>query len=346
MQKVNCPTCNAQIGDSKYTSIYFSKLSNKEYKLYYCLNCGTKFWYPMKIIREVYEDDAITSYLMWHLDIKDELTKIRVLPFLKKFPLRKGKLLDIGCGNGEFLEHAKKLGFKIWGIDLDRKSIEVAKKRGLENLYPLFLEEFINIAKEKKLKFDVITFFAVFEHQDNPKKFIKQVKELLKEGGWIAGCVPNGERKVAKIQHKLYDWDYPPHHFTWWSRDALKIFFKMNGFKINIYDDEYFTTEDLVVLIESWLLGGISKLARRMLRRGIVKKGVSQEVRFANLSTQDLEKLNIKDLERLDILSRKKHIIKFLAIIRSVIFGPLAIFLKPYFNSTGKSLYFQGYLKV
>jgi 2-polyprenyl-3-methyl-5-hydroxy-6-metoxy-1,4-benzoquinol methylase len=40
----------------------------------------------------------------------------------------------------------------------------------------------------------VITFFEVLEHQDKPREFLEMVKGLLKEGGYIAGSVPNRER--------------------------------------------------------------------------------------------------------------------------------------------------------
>jgi 2-polyprenyl-3-methyl-5-hydroxy-6-metoxy-1,4-benzoquinol methylase len=53
------------------------------------------------------------------------------------------------------------------------------------------LEEFYEYAKEKNLKFDVITFFEVLEHQDKLREFLEMVKGLLREGGYIAGSVPN-----------------------------------------------------------------------------------------------------------------------------------------------------------
>lgn len=52
------------------------------------------------------------------------------------------------------------------------------------------LEEFSEFAKKEGLKFDVITFFEVLEHQDRPREFLERVKELLKPGGWLAGSVP------------------------------------------------------------------------------------------------------------------------------------------------------------
>ena len=40
-----------------------------------------------------------------------------------------GRLLDVGCGNGKFLMVAKGYGFDVWGIDIDRQSVEIAKRK-------------------------------------------------------------------------------------------------------------------------------------------------------------------------------------------------------------------------
>ena len=98
----------------------------------------------------------------------------------------------MGCGDGRFLRYAKEQGFEVWVIDFDKKSVESAKRNfGIDTIFAMSLEEFYEYAKEKNLKFDAITFFEVLEHQDKPREFLEMVKGLLKEGGYIAGSVPN-----------------------------------------------------------------------------------------------------------------------------------------------------------
>jgi len=337
--KLTCPSCNVNIDSRSYLRIYtaeFDKLKfRQEYKLYHCPDCHLEFWHPRKIIREIYEDEVNASYALFHKGIKDPLAEMRTLPFLENFPLNQGKLLDIGCGDGTFLECTKKLGFKTYGIDFDRKSIKIAKLKGLEDLYPLPLEKFINLAKKKNLKFDVITFFAVLEHQDDLKKFMSQTKELLKTNGWIAGSIPNRERKTAKIDHKLKAWDCPPHHFTWWNRRSLKNFLERSGFQTEIYEVDRFTTKQMISYLESILLGNISRNIGRNIKSCLLKNYSSKDGELAILNTAD----------KLNNLSLKEFLYEILKTIRNLMFGPLAILLKPYFNSRGISLYFQGKLK-
>ncbi|GIW65027.1 MAG: hypothetical protein KatS3mg093_006 [Candidatus Parcubacteria bacterium] len=99
------------------------------------------------------------------------------------------------------MKEVQKLGFEVWGIDFDKKSIEVAKNKfGLKNVFPMSLDEFVDFAKEKDLKFDVITFFEVLEHQDKPREFLEQIKILLKPGGLYCWFCPKQRWFFKKIR--------------------------------------------------------------------------------------------------------------------------------------------------
>jgi SAM-dependent methyltransferase len=79
----------------------------------------------------------------------------------------------------------------------------------------------------QRLRFDVITFFEVLEHQANPSGFMKNVRRLLRSGGIISGSVPNRKRLKFMADEK---WDRPPYHYTSWDSDTLHRFLSMNGF--------------------------------------------------------------------------------------------------------------------
>lgn len=233
---IRCPICDTDISDDSLKKTIVSPYNNQEYKLYHCPVCHIEFWYPLKIISEFYENDVFCLYQNEHSGKIKDIDAHHKL-FFKYFKKFSEKLLDIGCSDGMFLHRAKELGFEVYGIDLDRHSVNIARnKRCLKNVYSMTLEEFVSFAKEKHLKFDVITFFEVLEHQDNPKRFIEDVKFLLKEGGYIAGSVPNRERLFANLERKESFNDFPPHHFLWFSEEVLKFFFKRQGFhNIEIY---------------------------------------------------------------------------------------------------------------
>ena len=193
-----CSICKTVV--TSHTEVYTSPYNMQEYKKYECPTCDVHWWEPLKIIPEFYESETFEGYVAFH-----EFQRLRIgenhKAFFENIPKDiKGRLLDVGCGDGVFLREAQKHGFEVWGIDFDRNSVETAKRHlGVDTIYAMSLEEFYEFVRERNLKFDVITFFEVLEHQDRPMEFLRMVRELLKEGGYIAGSVPNRERGLKEF---------------------------------------------------------------------------------------------------------------------------------------------------
>ena len=246
-----CPICETKV--SKHIETYKSDFNNQEYKLYHCPNCDLQWWEPLKMIPEFYENEGLDGYRVMHniniaLNSKHFAIK-SFLNFLKQESINKTKIriLDIGCGNGVFLKNLiyywpnKDIEIEIWGIDLDKKSIAVAQKivpNG--NFKVITLEKFKN-SKEIG-KFDIITFFEVLEHQDNPKEFLESIYELLENNGFIFGSVPNRERLLVSLDRKFYskNEDFPPNHFLYFNRKSLSILLKKVGFRdIKFYNNDF-----------------------------------------------------------------------------------------------------------
>ncbi len=179
----------------------------------------TREWYE----RVLSDNTAMTKVQVWH----KWREKIYAY-FLEKNVLGK-TLLDVGCGDGELLRRAREKGYRVTGIDFNRIVISKAKKKfGLE-VYTMDLNKFSK--KFPKKFFDVISFFEVMEHQDEPGDFLNLVKNTLNPEGYIVLSVPNRER-FKKGKRHFPEWDSPPHHFTWWDRSALENFLRLRGFEI------------------------------------------------------------------------------------------------------------------
>ena len=99
------------------------------------------------------------------------------------------KILDVGCGSGEFLEFMKNSGWKTFGIEPSKEVFEKAKEKGV-TVYNLTLEEFFAQRKEKD-KFHAIVLTNILEHILKPIETIMMAKELLSPGGIICIQVPN-----------------------------------------------------------------------------------------------------------------------------------------------------------
>jgi len=207
-------------------------IPDSSYSLYECQKCKVQFWSPFRNpgsewyeAQEHYRLDEPKVYRGYHMTFLDSSPV---------FP-QGTRVLDIGCGTGELLGELHKRNCEVWGVDSDKRDIEVAKQFfGLSNLYAMPLDDFF--LKMDLPLFDIITFFEVLEHLDNPLAFIDNVKKLLKPGGRIIMSVPSRDRMLAN----LYDWDFPPYHLSRWNVTAISNLFAKIGFKINSikYSDE------------------------------------------------------------------------------------------------------------
>jgi SAM-dependent methyltransferase len=194
------------------------------YTLYGCHACTVEFWWPLKNPgAEWYSHDVRYADRNANPVWEAHWGQKKIISYLAPFT---GKVLDVGCGIGNFLSWAVHEGWKCSGIDFDDEAIEAGKKRfGLTDL------EVNNVVAYARMhtgeKFDLITFFDVLEHVDNHNEFIDAVRSLLAPEGYVAMSMPY--RKHAQWLMPL---DVPPRHLTRWDRTALKQFLEARGFTI------------------------------------------------------------------------------------------------------------------
>jgi 2-polyprenyl-3-methyl-5-hydroxy-6-metoxy-1,4-benzoquinol methylase len=108
----------------------------------------------------------------------------------------KGRLLDVGCGNGVFLARMKSLGWEAVGVELDEKAANVAKTE-------LDLDVFIGTLEAAGFadeSFDVITLNHVIEHVGDPIELLCQCRKLLRKGGRVVVTTPNAD----SLGHKIF----------------------------------------------------------------------------------------------------------------------------------------------
>lgn len=136
----------------------------------------------------------------------------------------RNRLLDVGCGNGEFLLRARQAGWIVKGVDLDPKAVALARRRGLEVWCGDYRQTPICEAT-----FDAITSSQVIEHLHDPSDFVARLSSWLKPGGTLWINTPNfcslGRRMFGK------DWKplHPPQHLTLLSTEALCKLYQDNG---------------------------------------------------------------------------------------------------------------------
>ena len=140
---------------------------------------------------------------------------------------KQGRLLDMGCGTGNFLAAARDAGFDVTGIEPNQNAVRFAQQHyGLGNVFAAVPAEFQTAHPLEK--FDTVTFFEVLEHQEDPQAFLDTAKLFLNDNGFVALSVPNRNRWQIEDDPL----DYPPNHLTRWSPTALRNFIESNGFEV------------------------------------------------------------------------------------------------------------------
>lgn len=124
-------------------------------------------------------------------------------------PSRKGRLLDVGCGNGEFLLSMSKLGWEVKGIEPDMVSASLARKAGLE-VYQGFVES----TPLEPDSFDAITLNHVIEHLSHPVETLKKLIDALRPGGLLVSISPNPSSSLARWFGGAWRGLEPPRHLV------------------------------------------------------------------------------------------------------------------------------------
>jgi SAM-dependent methyltransferase len=217
---MHCAACANRVGPSSPPHEHHAHHNGEKYTLQRCPACDLQFWSPLKADPSVYAGEGFEAYVDYHSGTRPFPRWAE--PLFRLLSPQGGRALDIGCGDGAVLRRLADAGYDPHGIDLDEKSVAVARdKFGLGNVAAMTLDAFEAECHARNERFDLITFFEVLEHQDAPRAFLAQVMRLGEPGGRVAGSVPNRDRFLAPLDRKLSDGDLPPHHFLWFSSDSL-----------------------------------------------------------------------------------------------------------------------------
>lgn len=139
----------------------------------------------------------------------------------QRFAMRKGdRILDVGCGRGDFTKGFKDLGLNVSGIDREKgdsemlQGIDVRLSDDLENNLLPFGNESFNIVFSK----------SVIEHIREPGKFMEETERVLKPGGRVITMTPDWQSQL----YIFYN-DYT--HVHPYTAEGLKRLLQVYGFK-------------------------------------------------------------------------------------------------------------------
>ncbi len=139
-----------------------------------------------------------------------------------------GKVLDIGCGNGRFLQMIESHGaIEGHGLEMESNSAKRAKTILGNRLHIGTLQD----GGYPDDHFDAITLFHVFEHLTDPKGYLERMQKILKPGGILYISFPN----IDSVQSNMFKGDWlhldPPRHLFFFRPVRFKTMMKDYGFE-------------------------------------------------------------------------------------------------------------------
>lgn len=148
---------------------------------------------------------------------------IMMLPYVNG-----GRILDIGCGRGEFLNLMKSLGWEVMGVEVDAKAAQAAKE---SFKIPVVTNSFEDTSFPEG-SFDAITLHHVIEHLEEPLQYLKKCFQLLKPQGKLVIVTPNIDSLASSILKRDCVHFSPPWHIYLFSQKALSGIIRDTGFSI------------------------------------------------------------------------------------------------------------------
>lgn len=215
-----CPLCGAPSRE------FVTRKS--EYDYYRCLSCGLVRVdpFPTKEQLDRYYTQAYNQYrYSFALPISNpSRRKLRYLKAVERFRPR-GRLLDVGCAYGHFLENARLHGWRVEGVEPLAEARILAQSR-----FRLTIHEAIDRAPAGV--FDAVTLWHVIEHLPAPLDALQSVRARLVQGGILALATPNIGSLSARITGASWGWLSPPDHVMLYSRATLTTLVEQAGFKV------------------------------------------------------------------------------------------------------------------
>jgi 2-polyprenyl-3-methyl-5-hydroxy-6-metoxy-1,4-benzoquinol methylase len=148
------------------------------------------------------------------------------------------RLLDVGCGSGDFSAPLVSLGWRCHGIEIDQKAIEEAASRGIQVRRASLLDRF----PYEDTFFDVVLAGEVIEHTIDDLAFLGECHRVLRPDGLLILTTPNlvslGNRMLMLLG-RMPRFAHHACHYRMYNARVLTEKMVRTGFKLTRLDSDY-----------------------------------------------------------------------------------------------------------
>lgn len=235
MEQVACNLC----GSTQLTPVYQKPdtrfFPDEVFTVVECNHCGLGFLNPRPTLPEMAKYYPPDYYEQQQLPPQpfDELPAFRKrrvqgkVRFLKGLESRSGekKLLDVGCGNGDFVRFMLRRGWQVEAVEISEHAARVTE-------FHVYREEFHHIPVNAPT-YDAITLWAVLEHVHDPMAYFRKAVQVLKPDGRLVFLVHNFHSMASRY---LFGEDIP-RHLYFYTRETVAQYLQKNGLVLESEDN-------------------------------------------------------------------------------------------------------------
>lgn len=230
-----CPWCGS---DKAQIDLWLKDefLTKEDFHICECLNCGLLYTMPRpdkEHIGDYYKSEEYYSHqentkgFIPKLYERVKKTNLKHKYQLATKGLGVGKMLEIGCGVGDFLHTTEEHGWDCMGVEPSEEAKAIAANRTKAKI--ISSEEMESL---KDGSFDLITMWHVLEHVDDLSWELSQLQRLVKSNGRIVIAVPNYKSYDGQYYKELWAAYDVPRHLNHFNRTTLTKIFKTKGLEL------------------------------------------------------------------------------------------------------------------
>jgi SAM-dependent methyltransferase len=147
-----------------------------------------------------------------------------------------GRLLEVGCGFGYFLEVAARAGFDVRGVDASRRAVDESSRRFPGRVFPGAVGDVPELAEQR---FDVIFAAHLIEHISEPRPFVADLASRLATNGLLVLVTPNVRSLLARISGRRWVSFKIPEHVVFYSPETIGRLLRECGLDVLAVDPAY-----------------------------------------------------------------------------------------------------------
>ena len=255
----NCVICGHADASVTYSGLrYRKKPTQKTYSMLRCGRCRLLYVWPRpgeSELGELYTDQDYRAEELAVRLAEDCRLEMDILRRLERY-LPDGRVLDVGCGAGHFLNCARERGWETHGIEIASHSAEFARAS-----YGLSVQtKPVEALRFPPGFFDLITLIGVIEHVPSPVEFLQELEPLLRPGGILFLLTDNVRSWMHWVMRDRFPWLIPPEHLQLFSTQSMTVLLRRTGF-------ELCGIQSMETIFDDAAIRGIAALLRRNGRR-------------------------------------------------------------------------------